>query len=76
MIQSPAVLSFHLFAYLNKKHADLVPKLELSLKQLKDDGFLENTANKYQVTAASAATLSAVSLLPEVNADRPLLYNE
>jgi len=76
IIQSPAVLSFHLFAYLNKKHADLVPKLELSLKQLKDDGFLENTANKYQVTAASAATLSAVSLLPEINADRPLLYNE
>lgn len=76
MIQSPAVLSFHLFTYLNEKHAALIPKLELSLKQLKDNGFLENTANKYQVTAASAATLSAVSLLPKINAYRPMLYNE
>ncbi|ASP47105.1 hypothetical protein B5D82_04560 [Cognaticolwellia beringensis] len=76
MIQSPPVLSFHLFTYLNKKHADLIPKLELSLKQLKDDGFLENTANKYQVTAASAETFSAVSLLQKINHDKPMQHKE
>jgi hypothetical protein len=76
IIQRPAVLSFHLFTYLNKKHAKLVPKLELSLKQLKDDGFLENTANKYQVSAASAETLSTVSLLPKISNNKLILQNE
>ena len=45
-IQQPAILSFNLFTYLNKKHAHLIPKIEYSLKQLKMNGFIANSANK------------------------------
>ena len=62
MIHKPAVDSFHLFTYLNKKHAELIPKLELSLKQLKNKGFLENTAKKYQITTENIESLSTVNL--------------
>lgn len=49
VIQRPAILSFNLFMYLNKKHILLIPKIEHSLKQLKNGGVLERIANKYQV---------------------------
>lgn len=49
-IHQPPVMSFHLFTYLHKKHAELVPKLEHSLRQLKQNGFIQRTAIKYQVT--------------------------
>jgi hypothetical protein len=39
-IQKPAFMSFHNYIYLNKKHIQLIPKLECSLKQLKESGFL------------------------------------
>lgn len=61
VIHKPAVDSFHLFTYLNKKHAELIPKLELSLKQLKNNGFMENTAKKYQVATANTEKLSVVN---------------
>lgn len=48
-IQRPAINSFPLFTYLNKKHAQLVPKLEVSIKQLKQNGFMEKTARKYKL---------------------------
>mgnify|MGYP003651949478 CR=1 FL=1 len=53
LIQRPALTAFHLYAYLNKKHADLVPKLEFSLRDLKKNGFLEKTAAKYHVIPAA-----------------------
>lgn len=49
-IHQPPVMSFHLFTYLHKKHAELVPKLEHSLRQLKQNGFIQRTAIKYHVT--------------------------
>lgn len=50
IIQTPAVMSFTLFPYLNKKHAKLLPKLESSLHKLKVNGFIEKVTKKYQVT--------------------------
>tara|TARA_R110000868_G_scaffold160981_4_gene390851 strand:+ start:154 stop:900 length:747 start_codon:yes stop_codon:yes gene_type:complete len=49
MIQKPVLMAYPLFIYLNKKHLQLIPKLEYSLRQLKASGFIENTAKKYQV---------------------------
>lgn len=49
-IHQPPVMSFPLFTYVNKKHAKLIPKLEHSLRQLKQNGFIQQTAIKYQVT--------------------------
>ncbi|MGS2721666.1 substrate-binding periplasmic protein [Paraglaciecola aestuariivivens] len=48
-IYSPPLSSFNLYIYLNKKHADLVPLLELSLKQLKSSGFMQERAEFHQV---------------------------
>lgn len=48
-IQSPPLMSFHLFPYLHKKHANLVPKIEYSLKQLKESGELARLANKHKI---------------------------
>lgn len=76
IIEKPPLLSFHLFTYLNKKHAELIPTLELSLQRLKNNGFLEHTANKYQVTAASIEPLSSADLSEKFNADKPILRNE
>ena len=56
-IHQPAILSFNLFTYLNKKHVRLIPKIEYSLKQLKMNGFIANSANKYQVLAPGPLAL-------------------
>ncbi len=53
VIQTPAVMSFPLYTYLHKKHAELRPKLEHSLQQLKANGFIRKTAQKYQITPAN-----------------------
>ncbi len=50
VIQTPAVMSFPLYVYLNQKHAELLPKLENSLRQLKINGIIEKIAQKYQIT--------------------------
>lgn len=69
-VQTPALLSFHLYPYLNKKHAKLIDRLSNSLKLLKDDGFLEYVAHKYNVTASAESSL-AVKLQSSTNADLP-----
>lgn len=51
LIHQPAITSFHLYIYLNKKHSQLVPNLESSLRQLRENGYMRQTADKYQVTA-------------------------
>ena len=53
IIQKNAVMSYPLFIYLNKKHSQLIPKLKHSIRQLKSNGFLQNTAKKYQVKLPS-----------------------
>ena len=76
VIQRPAVMSFQLFTYLNKKHAQLLPKLELSLKQLKSNGFLANTANKYQIIPANTSTHATLGQKPAISSDKGLQLNE
>tara|TARA_R110000737_G_scaffold70420_2_gene98887 strand:+ start:1416 stop:2339 length:924 start_codon:yes stop_codon:yes gene_type:complete len=76
VIQRPAVMSFQLFTYLNKKHAQLLPKLEFSLKQLKKNGFLAHAANKYQIIPANTLTQSTLGQLPEISSDKVIQLNK
>lgn len=47
---SPAIYSFPVYHYVNKKHANLVPKLEAVLQQMVDDKTIEHIQQAFLVT--------------------------
>ncbi len=45
-LQKPRLEKKEMFIYLNKKHRNLVPKLNKALKQMKQDGSYKHIVNK------------------------------
>ncbi len=50
VIHSPKIDSFNLYTYIHKDHAELVPLLEESLKEIKRNGIYKKIADKYHFT--------------------------